>query len=205
MGDCVRPCPSSSSSSVEIDFASSSSILPAVENNLVYRYDTAKVDDGTGGGEEGSFSMSVLISSSSAVCPPYRLTFDVTAGAPSGSSSASLAPVTGTSRSSRRLSPFSRTSSVVRFLFSPFSSRCEADLVRPQTRTRYLTHSVSNSPTDPGTPKQQPSRPSQRRDLEGCVLLLLFHFDPRIHSSHAVFLRSHLPHLNELLLTASHL
>ncbi|BGP15947.1 hypothetical protein JCM10213v2_003939 [Rhodosporidiobolus nylandii] len=27
------------------------------ENNLVYRYDTNKVDDGTGGGEEGSFSM----------------------------------------------------------------------------------------------------------------------------------------------------
>ncbi|GAA5943595.1 hypothetical protein JCM3775_005820 [Rhodotorula graminis] len=30
------------------------------ENNLVYRYDTDKVDDGTGGGEEGSFSMCTL-------------------------------------------------------------------------------------------------------------------------------------------------
>ncbi|GAA5855676.1 hypothetical protein JCM9279_003300 [Rhodotorula babjevae] len=30
------------------------------ENNLVYRYDTEKVDDGTGGGEEGSFSMCTL-------------------------------------------------------------------------------------------------------------------------------------------------
>ncbi|BGP31766.1 hypothetical protein JCM10296v2_003540 [Rhodotorula toruloides] len=30
------------------------------ENNLVYRYDTEKVDDGTGGGEEGSFSMVTL-------------------------------------------------------------------------------------------------------------------------------------------------
>ncbi|CEQ40217.1 SPOSA6832_01813, partial [Sporobolomyces salmonicolor] len=30
------------------------------ENNLVYRYDTAKVDDGTGGGEEGAFSMCSL-------------------------------------------------------------------------------------------------------------------------------------------------
>ncbi|GAA5825609.1 hypothetical protein JCM11251_000307 [Rhodosporidiobolus azoricus] len=30
------------------------------ENNLVYRYDTNKVDDGTGGGEEGSFSMCTL-------------------------------------------------------------------------------------------------------------------------------------------------
>ncbi|GJN89075.1 hypothetical protein Rhopal_002049-T1 [Rhodotorula paludigena] len=29
------------------------------ENNLVYRYDTEKVDDGTGGGEEGSFTMYV--------------------------------------------------------------------------------------------------------------------------------------------------
>ncbi|GAA6027557.1 hypothetical protein JCM8097_007921 [Rhodosporidiobolus ruineniae] len=31
-----------------------------MENNLVYRYDTTKVDDGTGGGEEGSFSMCTL-------------------------------------------------------------------------------------------------------------------------------------------------
>ncbi|GAA5903769.1 hypothetical protein JCM6882_003413 [Rhodosporidiobolus microsporus] len=31
-----------------------------VENNLAYRYDTDKVDDGTGGGEEGSFSMCTL-------------------------------------------------------------------------------------------------------------------------------------------------
>ncbi|GAA5849432.1 hypothetical protein JCM8547_000448 [Rhodosporidiobolus lusitaniae] len=30
------------------------------ENNLVYRYDTDKVDDGTGGGEEGAFSMCSL-------------------------------------------------------------------------------------------------------------------------------------------------
>ncbi|SCZ99443.1 BZ3500_MvSof-1268-A1-R1_Chr3-1g06013 [Microbotryum saponariae] len=30
------------------------------ENNLVYRYDTSKVDDGTGGGEEGAFSMVTL-------------------------------------------------------------------------------------------------------------------------------------------------
>ncbi|KAI5477974.1 glycoside hydrolase family 15 protein, partial [Pseudohyphozyma bogoriensis] len=30
------------------------------ENNLVYRYDTNKVDDGTGGGEEGAFSMCTL-------------------------------------------------------------------------------------------------------------------------------------------------
>ncbi|KAL8279392.1 hypothetical protein RQP46_008204 [Phenoliferia psychrophenolica] len=30
------------------------------ENNLVYRYDTDKVDDGTGGGEEGAFSMCTL-------------------------------------------------------------------------------------------------------------------------------------------------
>lgn len=30
------------------------------ENNLVYRYDTTKVDDGTGGGEEGAFSMCTL-------------------------------------------------------------------------------------------------------------------------------------------------
>lgn len=32
----------------------------AAENGLVYRYDTAKVDDGTGGGEEGAFSMCTL-------------------------------------------------------------------------------------------------------------------------------------------------
>lgn len=31
-----------------------------VENGLVYRYDTAKIDDGTGGGEEGAFSMCTL-------------------------------------------------------------------------------------------------------------------------------------------------
>ncbi|GAA5913485.1 hypothetical protein JCM5296_001740 [Sporobolomyces johnsonii] len=30
------------------------------EDNLVYRYDTDKVDDGTGGGEEGAFSMCSL-------------------------------------------------------------------------------------------------------------------------------------------------
>ncbi|KAM0787591.1 hypothetical protein ACM66B_003660 [Microbotryomycetes sp. NB124-2] len=30
------------------------------ENNLVYRYDTNKVDDGTGGGEEGAFTMVTL-------------------------------------------------------------------------------------------------------------------------------------------------
>ncbi|KAK4056783.1 hypothetical protein OIO90_002032 [Microbotryomycetes sp. JL221] len=30
------------------------------ENNLVYRYDTDKVDDGTGGGEEGAFTMVTL-------------------------------------------------------------------------------------------------------------------------------------------------
>lgn len=31
------------------------------ENALVYRYDTSKVDDGTGGGEEGAFSMVTLV------------------------------------------------------------------------------------------------------------------------------------------------
>lgn len=30
------------------------------ENSLVYRYDTKVVDDGTGGGEEGSFAMCTL-------------------------------------------------------------------------------------------------------------------------------------------------
>jgi len=31
-----------------------------VENGLCYRYDTDKVDDGTGGGEEGAFTMCTL-------------------------------------------------------------------------------------------------------------------------------------------------
>ena len=107
------------------------------ENNLVYRYDTDKVDDGTGGGEEGRCVLFLLPtlgsdgadSPSPAASPcaslPYLSFFflvqsvklltrlaSVRAGAPSGSSRRSLAPANSTLRSSRRPSPSSRTSSV---------------------------------------------------------------------------------------------
>lgn len=45
-----------------------------VENGLCYRYDTNKVDDGTGGGEEGAFTMCSKLHSASGSIHSTKLT-----------------------------------------------------------------------------------------------------------------------------------